>query len=76
MNFKNNLFCLFLCITSFLFSQENTIVDVKIKGIKRLKESFIQKIIQTKKGVVLDSAAIEKDIILLKRLPAVGHAYY
>nr|WP_158842195.1 outer membrane protein assembly factor [Polaribacter sp. L3A8] len=63
-------------MTSLLFSQENTIVDVEIKGIKRLKESFVHQIIQTKKGVVLDSAAIEKDIILLKRLPVVGHAYY
>ncbi|WP_343330621.1 outer membrane protein assembly factor [Polaribacter staleyi] len=59
-----------------MFSQENTIVDVEIKGIKRINESFIHKLIQTKKGIVLDSASIEKDIILLKRLPAVSHAYY
>jgi outer membrane protein assembly factor BamA len=76
VNFKNCLFFLFVSISSFLYSQENTVIDVKFKGIKRIKESFINKLIQTKKGSVLDSTAIEKDIILLKRLPAVGHAYY
>ena len=59
-----------------MFSQESIIVDVKIKGIKKIKESFIRTLIQTKKGNVLDSISIEKDIVLLKRLPAVSHAYY
>ncbi|PQJ73658.1 outer membrane protein assembly factor [Polaribacter butkevichii] len=63
-------------MTSFLFSQENTINDVEIKGIKKLKEAYIRKIIQTKKGIVLDSSSIAKDIIFLKRLPAVSNASY
>nr|WP_218599865.1 outer membrane protein assembly factor [Polaribacter sp. NJDZ03] len=73
---KKSLFFLFLSIASFVFSQENIIVDVKIKGIKKIKESFIQNLIHTKKGTALDSIAIEKDIVFLKRLPAVSHAYY
>ena len=76
MILKKSLFFLFLSIASFVFSQENIIVDVKIKGIKKIKESFIQNLIHTKKGTALDSIAIEKDIVFLKRLPAVSHAYY
>lgn len=76
MILKKSLFFLFLSIASFVFSQENIIVDVKIKGIEKIKESFIQNLIHTKKGTALDSIAIEKDIVFLKRLPAVSHAYY
>ncbi|WP_335682122.1 outer membrane protein assembly factor [Polaribacter sp. SA4-12] len=49
---------------------------MKIQGVKKIKESFIHKLLQTKKGTTLDSLSIEKDIILLKRLPAVSHVYY
>jgi outer membrane protein assembly factor BamA len=59
-----------------VFSQEKVIVDVKIQGAKKIKKSFIHQLLLTKKGAVLDSLSIEKDIILLKRLPAISHAYY
>ena len=66
---------IFCCVTS-LSSQENRIGNVKIKGAKRTKPFFIKSLLITKKGMVLDSIALEKDIILLKRLPAISHAYY
>ena len=76
MKFKIILFFIFLSFSSLTFSQEMVIIDVKIQGVKKINSSFIHKLLLTKKGTVLDSASIEKDIILLKRLPAVSHAYY
>ncbi|CAL2082117.1 POTRA domain-containing protein [Tenacibaculum sp. 190524A02b] len=52
------------------------ILDVKIKGIKKTKESTILKLLETQKGKPLDSLKIAEDIIRLKRLPAVSYAYY
>lgn len=75
MTFKNIFLILFLFFSSLIFSQ-NILIDVKIKGIKRIKKSFIHTLLETKKGAVLDSSSIEKDIILLKRLPAIGDAYF
>ena len=48
----------------------------KIKGAKKTNKTFIKNLLLTKKGAVLDSVAIEKDIVLLRRLPAISHAYY
>ena len=76
---KANFFLLFL---SFLFvsqisvSQQKEILDIKIKGAKKTKTALIKSILSAKKGKVLDSVSLENDIIFLKRLPAIGHAYY
>jgi hypothetical protein len=59
-----------------LFSQERIIVDVKIKGVKKTKISFIKKLLLSQNASSLDSITLEKDIVLLKRLPAISHAYY
>jgi outer membrane protein assembly factor BamA len=77
MKFKNGLFLVaFLWMSSVVFSQEKIVFDLKIKGAKKTKTSFLKKILTTKTAGVLDSVSLEKDIIQLKRLPAVGHAYY
>lgn len=68
------LFLFFLSLQGF--SQERYIEDVKVQGNKRLKSSFVRLISDAKKGKVLDSTVLEHDIIRLKRLPAVSHAYY
>ncbi len=41
-----------------------------------MKSSFVKKLSSIKSGAVLDSLQIEEDIIRLKRLPSVAHAYY
>lgn len=64
-----------LCNT-ILFSQENFVEDVKIQGNKKLKTEFIKNISTIKAGDKLDSLVIEQDIIRLKRLPSVSHAYF
>ncbi len=63
-----------LCVNSF--SQEQIVMDVKIRGAKKTKISEIKKIIETKNNVVLDSIILKNDIIRLKRLPAISHAYF
>ena len=69
-----HLLLLFLCFK--LQSQEKIVFDIKIKGTKRTKTSFIKSLLKTKKGTTLDSITLNKDITQLKRLPAIGHAYY
>lgn len=65
-----------LLFVSNLFSQNNIVDDLKIQGNKRLKTSFIKHISALKSGEKLDSLVIEQDIIRLKRLASVSHAYY
>ena len=68
---------LVLCCFSFqVFAQDLVVADLKVQGNKKLKTSFIKKIARVESGVKLDSAIIEKDIMRLKQLPSVSHAYY
>ena len=57
-------------------AQDALVADVKVQGNKRLKASFVRLISDVKAGNKLDSTKMEQDIIRLKRLPAVAHAYY
>jgi outer membrane protein assembly factor BamA len=66
----------FFLLTHLAFTQEGTILDLKIQGNTKLKSSFIKKISDIKSGAKLDSIAIEADIKRLKRLPSIAHAYY
>ncbi|MCB4799151.1 POTRA domain-containing protein [Neotamlana laminarinivorans] len=72
---KQLLLFLFFSFTCVTFSQ-NTVADLKVQGNKKLKSGFVKKISNIKPGVALDSAVIESDIKLLKRLPSIAHAYY
>ena len=69
-------FALFGLISLGVCAQESTVDDLKIQGNKKLKGSFIKSISAIKSGVDLDSTVIEQDILRLKRLPSVSHAYY
>lgn len=72
-----NTFIIFCLLISFSgMAQEPLVLDVKVQGNKRLKASFIKLISDVKPQTVLDSAKLDHDIIRLKRLPAVRHAYY
>lgn len=57
-------------------SQNASILDIKIQGIKRTKTSFVKKLVELKPGMPLDSVLMEKDMTRLKRLPSISHAYY
>jgi len=69
-------FLVLLTITSAIFSQEKIVFGVDIVGAKKTNNSSLKKILSTQKDQILDSALLEKDLIKLKRLPAISHAYY
>ena len=66
----------FLLVACLGNAQEAVVVDVKVQGNKRLKASFVKLISDVKPKSLLDSTKLDQDIIRLKRLPAVRHAYY
>lgn len=65
-----------IIIFSNQFYSQNTVSDLKIQGNKNLKTSFVKGISKIKIGSALDSLIIEQDMLRLKRLPSVSHAYY
>ena len=74
--FKTYLSRVLLFAFALGFTQTRIITDVKFEGTKRIKVSFIEKLINTKAGATLDSLILNEDIIRLKRLPSVSHAYF
>lgn len=63
-------------IVATSFGQDQTIIDLKIRSLKRTKVSAIKKLVKAKPGIALDSVMLKKDIERLKRLPSVAHAYF
>ena len=63
-------------MTLLLFSQETSIATLHIRGLKKTKQSFIENVISSHSGGVLDSLQLDKDMTRLKRLPLVSHASY
>mgnify|MGYP005990088937 CR=1 FL=1 len=77
MKLKELLFYIvFSTFSTIVFSQEKIVAAIEIKGLKKTKNSFLKTLLLTKKGQILDSLQLEKDIIQLKRLPAISYAYY
>jgi outer membrane protein assembly factor BamA len=74
---KNNLALLFALFSGLtLFSQTLEISEVTFVGIKKIKSSFLAKVVSTKISQQLDASVIENDIKFLKRLPTVANASY
>lgn len=57
-------------------AQDKIVYDVKFQGQKKNKVGFLKKLVSIRNGDVLDSLQLEQDVILLKRLAGVSHAYY
>ncbi|MGO4920092.1 outer membrane protein assembly factor [Maribacter spongiicola] len=76
MKTKTLLFFIFLFASFFMIGQDDKVVDLKFEGAKRTKVSFIENLVDLKKGMVLDSVLMDRDILRLKRLPSISHAYY
>lgn len=70
------LILLFLFAMMMGFAQENLVHDIKFEGAKRTKISFLKKLVQVRSGAELDSVAMQEDIVRLKRLPSISHAYF
>jgi outer membrane protein assembly factor BamA len=73
---KNGVIFLFLIFTLLGYAQEHRVSNLNVQGNKKLKTSFIKLISDLKPDEALDSVVMDRDIIRLKRLPAVAHAYY
>ncbi|MCH3884209.1 outer membrane protein assembly factor [Tenacibaculum aquimarinum] len=67
---------IFLSFTSLVYTQEKTVYEVEFIGIKKTKTTFLEALISTQKDKPLDSLQLNKDVILLKRLPAISNANY
>lgn len=71
-----------LCgLISFLAKHSTAQTQVRVKtvtidGTKRTSESYLRQIIRIKENTSLDSSLITEDIMRLKRLPSVAHAYF
>ncbi len=66
-----------LCFFSLnIYAQENIVIDIEIKGLKKTKVSFVQKLIKLKTGQLLDSTLIEDDIKRLSYLTSIAQAEY
>lgn len=70
------LFAFFFFSVGVFFSQQKKINALEITGAKKIKTSYLKKVLTTKKGHILDSITLEEDIVFLKRLPAIRHAYF
>lgn len=73
---KAIVYLLIICCSSFAFTQNAIVADLKIQGNEKIKSSFLKKIATIKAGDALDSLKIIEDIKLIKRLPSVSHASY
>lgn len=56
--------------------QQGIVSKIEVKGTKRTKVSFVEKLVKIKEGMPLDSLQMEQDITRLKRLPSISHAYF
>ena len=65
-----------ILFSAFANAQGNTVVEFQVQGNKKLKSSFIKRIIQIRPGVELDSSLLEEDIKFLKQLPSIANASY
>ncbi len=69
------LFVLVLCCF-FAKGQQAMVTKMEIKGAKRTKVSFVEKLVGLQEGMPIDSLQMQQDITRLKRLPSISHAYY
>jgi outer membrane protein insertion porin family len=57
-------------------AQQAMVTKTEAKGVKRTKVSFVEKFVKIQEGMPLDSLQMQQDIMRLKRLPSITHAYY
>ena len=65
-----------LVSSSFIYSQTIIIDKTDFLGTKRLNKPFLEKLIYSKRGAVLDSLQLQNDILILNRLNGVSKATY
>jgi len=73
---KKIILYIIVACSALCFSQEKNIITLKIRGLKKTKDSFLHKIIEVGQDMILDSLQMDQDIIRIKRLPGISHADY
>ncbi|MDF4203726.1 outer membrane protein assembly factor [Maribacter sp. SA7] len=76
MNTKTLPFLLLMLVSFIMKGQELTVAELHFSGAKQTKTSFIENLVDVQKGMMLDSVLINRDILRLKRLPSISHAYF
>lgn len=76
MNKRIYILCVFAFLGFIAKAQQAKVTKIEIKGAKRTKATFVEKLVGMKAGMLLDSVLLEKDMTRLKRLPSITHAYY
>ncbi|WP_133674468.1 POTRA domain-containing protein [Maribacter caenipelagi] len=76
MNIKTLPFFMLLIAGVFMQGQDVRVAEVNFEGANRTKISFIKNLVNLEEGMVLDSVLMNRDILRLKRLPSISHAYY
>lgn len=76
MKLSSVLICYSLMMFSTALAQKKTIHEISIVGAKKTKTTFLTRIITAQKGDLLDTLALENDILKLKRLPPVANATF
>ena len=71
---KKIIYILFTFLTSTVYGQD--ISEISIQDNKKTRTQFIRKVTLVQEGQKLDSLVLEADIVRLKRLPGIAHAYY
>ncbi|WP_291867039.1 outer membrane protein assembly factor [Maribacter sp.] len=73
---KIYFFLLVLFVSVNGYAQTNIVTEIRIKGAKKTKVSFIKKLIKLQSGTQLDSTILVSDVEHLKRLPFVANANF
>ena len=73
---RNHWCVLILLLYGLCYGQEGVVVDVKFQGNKKTHTDFLKTLAKLKPGMALDSVAMQEDILRLRRLPSVSHAYF
>lgn len=76
MNKRIYILCVFAFWGFIAKAQQAKVTKIEIKGAKRTKAAFVEKLVGMKEGMLLDSLRMEHDVTRLKRLPSISHAYY
>ncbi|MAD96116.1 MAG: outer membrane protein assembly factor [Flavobacteriaceae bacterium] len=63
-------------MSTLVRAQEGSIASIDISGAQKTKKTVLLNLLLSKVGQPLDSATLNKDMVQLKRLPALSHAYY
>ncbi len=65
--------CLFL-LSSVVFAQQQQVEKITFKGIKKIDESLLRRLVKSKVNTAYDSLKVATDVERLNRLPAVANA--